>query len=112
MSPDSDGYPTKEDLARIEAWPRDDPLGWFAFIRLCWWLPDWGRQAGWKENRMLGHDAPRYDLSTGGWSRNETIIAAMRRHAVLWTLTWQVHRRGGHYTFIVERQRKGKGESP
>ena len=99
--PDRDGYPTDEELSRIAKWPAEDPFGWFEFIKSCWWAADWG----WTE--FDGKDDEQacrvFQLSTGGWSGNEDILSTMKTHCILWSLSWQEHRRGGHYTFRVRR---------
>lgn len=93
-----DGYPTEEELKRITEWPYTDFLGWFAFIKSCWWAADWG----WSERdvkeepRQLTH---RYHISTGGWSGNESIIQAMHDNRWAWGFSWLSSRRGGHFEF-------------
>ena len=77
----------------------DDAPGWFAFIKSRWWAADWG----WTE------EAGVYHISTGGWSGNEALIAAMRDNVPLWWATWESARRGGHYEFRVREKRAGKG---
>ena len=102
--PDRDGDPTDDELARIREWPHPDPLGWFAFIKTCWWAADWGWQEYEGSNLFgqAGAGTRRYALFTGGWSGNEEIITAMQANAILWSLTWQEHRHGGHFRFQVE----------
>jgi len=95
-------YPTEEQLAKIRTWPSNDPKGWFAFIKAVWWSPDWG----WTEQALpkgapLLNRGTLYAVSTGGWSGNEEIIAAMQKHESLWLTTWESSRRGGHYEFEV-----------
>ena len=103
--PDQDGSPTEEELARIRAWPADDPIGWFAYIKTCWCYTEWG----WKEFDGVddfGRPLRMFHLSTAGWSGNEEILSEMRQNGVplgLWAMTWYSHRRGGHYTFRVEK---------
>ena len=95
--PTRDGYPTDEELTRIREWPGDDPRGWLAFIKLCWWAADWG----WSEE-YEPRWATTYHISTGGWSGNEEIIRAMRENTnLLWGQVWESVRRGGHYVFAV-----------
>ena len=95
--PDRDGYPTDEELTRIREWPGDDPRGWLAFIKLCWWAADWG----WSEE-YEPRWATTYHVSTGGWSGNEEIIRAMRENTnLLWGQVWESVRQGGHYVFTV-----------
>lgn len=108
--PDQDGYPTDEELDRILKWPDDDPLGWFAFIKTCWWSADWG----WTEfDGTDDFERPIrvYQISTGGWSGNESILESMKKHFVLWSWSWQNHRRGGHYTFEVFLEEPGARRS-
>jgi hypothetical protein len=92
---DGYGYPTDEALERITRWEYED--GWVElmdFIRSIWWASDWGFHV-----EELGKLT--YNLSTGGWSGNESIVQAMQRNYLFWTLTWMQSRRGGHYTFEI-----------
>jgi len=101
-------YPSEAELVRIKEWPYEDPDGWFTFIRGCWWHDDWGWN---QEDVPDGYDRPvrRYRISTGGWSGNEDIIGAMMEN-ILWNLTWQSSRRGGHYVFEAHKQHGTPGE--
>lgn len=100
--PDAEGYPTDEEIASIKSWPYSDPLGWFAHIKSCWWATDWG----WREQAgKPGKEQTILTVSTGGWSGNEEIITAMQENYILWGMTWQEARRGGHYKFILEKAR-------
>lgn len=105
-----EGYPTEETLQRIARW-EITPSGWWAdcrallaFVRQLWHFGDWG----WLEEPLSadGLLIPRpmrlYRLSTGGWSGNENLIAAMEENFLFWGLCWYSHRRGGHYEFRVE----------
>jgi hypothetical protein len=85
-SEDEPGYPSKAQLKRIATWPIEDFKGWMAFIKTVWAYADWG----WHEQDGL------YQISTAGWSGNESIIRAMEKNP-LWILGWQQSRRGGHY---------------
>lgn len=84
---DDDGYPTDAALERLRQWDIADPRGWLEFARSLWWSKDWG----WP--KLEG------EVSTGGWSGNESIIAAMREahFGILWHQVWWQTRRGGHY---------------
>ena len=86
-------YPTEDELARVRAWPIDDPRGWLEYCRSLWAYPDY-----WPEDD-LAH------ASTGGWSGNEEIIGAMQdaHFGILWHMVWEQTRRGGHYTFDLTR---------
>lgn len=84
----------------IVEWPVEDPEGWFDYVRRCWWASEWG----WHEGPAVddvGRQVYRYDISTGGWSGNESLIRAMKQNRLLWFTTWQMSRRGGHYRFDV-----------
>ena len=83
-------YPTEEELEKIRRWPGKDYHDWMAFIRSLWTYADCGY---WKQEENT------YDISTGGWSGNEEIIAAMQDNFVLWSMYWCQSRRGGHYVF-------------
>ena len=86
-------YPDEAELTRIREWPHTDAAGWFAYIKGLWRYAESGY---WTESRP-----GLYEISTGGWSGNEEIIAAMRANTILWSLTWISSRRGGHYEFEV-----------
>jgi len=40
-----------------------------------------------------------YNISTGGWSGNESIIHEMQENSMMWHLNWVQSCRGGHYIF-------------
>jgi hypothetical protein len=97
---DDDGYPTDEAMHIIESWHWTDPKGWFDFINSIWHLKSWGWGEG-ETNHEYRKDKKvyRYDVSTAGWSGNETIIQYMKRNDMMWHLNWVQSRRGGHYIF-------------
>ena len=97
---DDDGYPTHDTLTIIELWHWNDIKGWFDFIHSMWHLASWG----WTEGEVVSQFYQdewkhQYDVSTAGWSGNESIIRAMEKNDMLWALTWEQSRRGGHYIF-------------
>ena len=88
---DNDGYPDDNELQRIREWPKD----WAAlleYVHSLWWMPSWG----WSQ------DGNTYKFSTGGWSGNEDLIAALEGNWAFWMICWVQSRRGGHYIFTVE----------
>jgi hypothetical protein len=87
---DEEGYPTGEQLDQIATWPAEDFKGWMRFVSGLWMYPEWG----WKERDGI------YQISTAGWSGNESLISAMETNFILWSLHWYSHRRGGHYVFV------------
>lgn len=97
---DEDGYPTEDALELIEKWHFNDAKGWFDFIHSIWYMPDWGWGEGEdKHDFYKDRKVYRYDVSTSGWSGNESIIRAMERNSMMWHLNWVQSRRGGHYIF-------------
>lgn len=90
--PDEHGYPTEQELARIQGWPLGgSSQEWMRLCCACWWAPEWG----------LRQEGRRLYMSTGGWSGNEEIIQAMKGagSGLLWSKAWKVTRAGGHYQF-------------
>ena len=97
---EEDGYyPTEAALEIIRIWHWSDARGWFKFIREVWHLGSWGWSEG-EETDKLDEDkkAYVYNISTAGWSGNESIIHAMQKN-MMWHLNWVQSRRGGHYIF-------------
>lgn len=100
---DEDGYPTDAALDIVEAWHWSDAKGWFDFIKSIWYIPSWG----WHE-READHEYRKdkkvylYDISTAGWSGNESIIRSMQKCNMMWHLNWVSSRRGGHYVFELK----------
>lgn len=99
--PTGDGYVTDEELERIATWPHEQ--GWrelLAYVHDCWWAADWGWSAPEPDEEGL-----RYQISTGGWSGNESIIDALQGNEDFWHECWYSTRRGGHYIFTVREVR-------
>lgn len=104
---DEDGYPTDDALTIVEKWHWDDPKGWFKFIENIWYLRSWGWGEGvadheWQKDTQVY----LYEISTAGWSGNESLIHAMMKNDMLWNTTWVQSRRGGHYIFEVDRDER------
>ena len=100
---DEDGYPTDAALDIVELWHWTDAKGWFKFIESLWHL----KSFGWTEGEAP-HDYDKdeivylYEISTAGWSGNESIIRAMQENDMMWELNWVQSRRGGHYIFELK----------
>lgn len=39
------------------------------------------------------------EISTFGWSDNETLISSLQKNFIFWSSCWEISKRGGHYTF-------------
>ena len=93
---DADGYPEEHELVQIAAWPHDDWDGLLVYVADLWRWPEFG----WHEYK--DRDGARvFALSTGGWSGNEDLIAAMQENRIFWMMNWKVTRSGGHYLLRV-----------
>lgn len=79
--------PTSEDWveARIATWPHDDWDGLMEFISHEW-DHDYGH---------MGVFEGEWTFVTGGWSRNEDLLCALRQNHVIHALYWQSSHRGG-----------------
>lgn len=45
-----------------------------------------------------------YEMSTGGWSGNESLVGALMENHLWWAFNWYSSRRGGHYVFKVKHE--------
>lgn len=101
---DADGYPSEETLERIATWPIETFTDFEAvmdFAGQAWSYPDrWKKERDWHDpDWPSGNPELRYLFSTGGWSGNESIVAAIERNTmvrVVGAWSWQ---RGGHYEY-------------
>jgi hypothetical protein len=84
--------PSEQDCERIRQWPAitaNDCAEALAFLASVWWMG----------SSLVGNDGDEWSFSTGGYSANEEAIGAMMDNQMLWMMTWQESRRGGHYCF-------------
>ena len=113
--PDENGYPTRAELTRVRALAHgSDHRATIEYVQSIWWHSDWGIRAGkLVRDSVTGAASRRWDVSTGGWSGNEEIIAALERGSKgdgrvpiswFWIICWTMSRRGGHYTFVVPEE--------
>lgn len=102
---DEDGYPTELACERIKSWHWSDKSGWMKYVESLWYLSEWGWSESdephdWKEGEIVH----RFQVSTAGWSGNESLISAMKQNFMLWGMLWVQSRRGGHYIFEIDRE--------
>lgn len=91
---DKDGYPDDQELKIIEDWPYQsgyDKLMEYVYDR--WRYADCGY---WCQIDSS------FQISTGGWSGNESLIQAMEHNRMFWAMCWVSSRRGGQYEFEVK----------
>lgn len=96
---DKNGYPDKSELKTIREWD------WHDFVGLMGYIEDVLKYAGYG---YFYRGRKYYRLSTGGWSGNESIIAALQENVMFWNCYWESSKRGGHYVFQVPKALKGK----
>lgn len=91
-SESEDIYPSEAQLTSIAEWSSDDLRGLFEYIAELWYYPDRATRAD-----------RTWTLITGGWSGNESLIAALGENNVAWLLTWQESHRGGRHVFEIPK---------
>lgn len=96
---DENGYPTDEAETTITNWPHEDWRGLMAFVKSLWRYSEmWNEKPS---TDLSGKPVTEYEVSTGGWSGNESLIYAMKQNRMFWMFCWVQSRRGGHYIFEV-----------
>lgn len=85
-----DGYPDDDELKRIEGWPHTDIPGLLNYVRELWHWPN----GAWIEG-------DKHCFATGGWSGNESLIAALKNNFMFLAACWQLSKRGGYFEFEV-----------
>ena len=89
-------YPREEELKIIEEWDflnKPAVIEFLDYVRNLWKYDD--------RFVLTGKRILRLYLSTGGWSGNESIINALQKNFIFWTMCWVKHQRGGHYWFCI-----------
>ena len=100
---DEDGYPTEAALEIVRIWHWSDSRGWFEFIKSIWYMSSWGWSESDAEHEYIKDSKVHvYNISTAGWSGNESIIREMQNNNMMWHLNWVQSRRGGHYIFELK----------
>jgi hypothetical protein len=93
---DAKGHPSDGTLAMIKCWSHEDHHGLIEYVREAW-HPDYGH---------VCNELGRLRFVTGGWSGNESLIAAMRDNGMFHSCCWESSHRGGLHTFRVPKQGK------
>jgi len=108
--PDSEGYPTEEELNRIEKWDllegdngkHEKLYALLDYVSDLWSYPDRVFMGRLRKDRLFNKKKIRtFYLSTGGWSGNESIIGALHQNFIFWAMYWVKEQRGGHYWFEI-----------
>ena len=106
---DEDNYPTERTLAMISNWSYmggyEGYKKMMEIIRSIWAYCDCGY---WKQyisvDKLSGDEYTYYQISTAGWSGNESIVAAMHENKLFMANCWEQSRRGGHYLFRIKNE--------
>jgi len=101
---DKDGYPTKKTLKKISKWNvKKDPKGLIDLLLDVW---QWGEKMlivrkGFSTG-LFRKAIMKIEMHTGGWSGNESIIEALKKHEYgLFLFYLEKEIRGGHYYFEI-----------
>lgn len=94
---DRRGYPTEEALAAIETW---DGALCDLFTQII--APAMNEYGTLTVTRTID-SIYTVELATGGWSGCEEIVDALAR-TVVWSLGWEMTRRGGYYLLTFTRE--------
>lgn len=106
-----DGYPHDIELQRISTWPATtmaDLRALMDYVKERWSYPRF-----WEEEVIEEYGRPirQYTISTGGWSGNESLIAALEANT-MWSIiapwSW---RRGGHFVYRIPEEEPPSGQS-
>lgn len=92
---DDDGYPDEEDLQQVRdhaGFQPEDACALLEQVRSLWHWPNYATVT------QVG-DKLRHEFCTGGWSGNESLIAALEDNTMFWLRWWQLSERGGRYVF-------------
>lgn len=96
-------FPSSDELRNIRTWKVDNRQDLFAlmdYIRSCWAV----EEGSWTESIESTEkgDVKSYQINTGDWSGNVSLIAALERNRITGTIfdgySW---RRGGYYEYHI-----------
>ena len=91
------GYPDENELKKIENWDYHDFEGLMEYVRDLWKYKHYF-------TKKIGGI---YQLSTGSWSGNESIIDALQQNKMFWSWCWESSRRGGRFEFKIRNVKDG-----
>jgi hypothetical protein len=103
---DQDGYPTEETLKKITEWDWHDVNGLAEYIVATWHYGEpLAQLSDWRKDD-IGAEYRELRLATGGWSGNESIIAALNDNTMFGMICWYLSQRGGLHIYHVPRPLK------
>ena len=105
---DADGYPTEATLDRIREWPivtLADMVDCMDFAGRAWSsYGTWRKYSDWKEARWPSRPLVRYTFATGGWSGNESVVAAIEANLIVQMVGAWAWKRGGWYEYRFPKE--------
>lgn len=103
---DRGGYPTDETLEAIEKWPitsQADCAKLLEFVEKTL-HPVYGVIRKKLGTNILNEPIRMYELATGGWPGNESIVSSLERNFAFHAFCWESDHRGGLHVFHVQRE--------
>ena len=105
-------YPSQFDLKAIQEWDCTSNKGLrelAEFVVGEWHFGEpWGRLSRRIKDRAGLREGEYYHnltLTTGGWSGNESLISALYKNFLFWSLCFHSQHGGGHYVFRIYENR-------
>lgn len=104
---DEDGYPNDACLDKIKNWPvgngYDSYHNLMKFIRDKWAFREgyWTEEEGF--SKFSYNPYVMYNISTAGWSGNESMIEVLEQNRLFWAACWYQSTTGGHYKFKIPK---------
>lgn len=107
---DAEGYPTEEALAYIAGFADHARFAELLdFVKAAWHWPEFARHDLWPNEAVVVNAEPGEKflrLATGGWSGNESLIAALAENRPFFVICWRLSAAGGlhiyRYPLVVE----------
>lgn len=94
----NDDYPTEEELKKIQEWPLESYADYVALAEYVVSIWHWGHP--WAQ--ITGKRVKTLRLATGGWSGNESIIAALDKNIMFGMVCWEMSKRGGLHIYKIK----------
>lgn len=87
---DNDGCPTDESLEQIKSFKGSHSV---LLKEITFLFDKYGKCEA---------EGNTWRISTGGWSGCESVIRALQKNLLFWSVCWKFSKRGGYYEFETE----------
>ncbi len=101
---DADGYPTDETLDAISEWDYHDFPALMEFVASAWKWDGLENKPSRIEplfDKQYEDDGCWWTGATGGWSGNESLVAALDANMMFSAMCWRASIRGGYHEWHV-----------